>query len=822
MVKRVALSKGWKLFGFSKDEFNIADICRNDFLCDGWYDVSVPGDVHTTLIKYKIIEDPAYGYNSIKCGWVEKKVWIYRTVFDVDAVSLKSDRIILIFEGLDTFADVYVNGELLASYENMLVEHSLDVTGKLKEGGNTLVVKFNIMSEKADRELPPGFWINYSTERAYARKAGYSFGWDWTPRIATVGIWKPVVLFEYSDARISNVQIKTLHIDTGKNSAELGINIQTENLTGAVLNYRISITDEDGNIRNVETESESFTVQLENVRFWWTSDIGRPHLYQIKVELFADRKLADSYECSYGIRTIEVSQKGKDGSARFTFVLNGVEIFARGANWVPVSNFPGAAKDEVYVRLLTMAKDAGMNMLCLWGGGIYEKDIFYDLCDRMGILVWQYFMFACGEYPDFDSEFVALVEDEIEKVVLRLRNHPCIAIWVGNVEGTMLCEKIGLKRPMYGKDLFSVNIPKWLAKLDDTRFYMPSSPYFGETANSIDEGDRHNWDVWFKDVPFTDYKNDLTLFASEFGLHALPVKATVEKYLGCSDPDIDSHLFKFLNKDQSLDRMNYYMERHARVPKNLNEYIDYSMFVQAEGLKFGAEHYRRNFPRTSGALIWQLNDCCPVHSWSMIDVDLIPKASYYYSKRFFAPVMLSLEEIDATTTGIWFINNSLKDYNGKVIVRVRDFFGNEYFSRELEVKIRANTSTKIWEFTVGGRFYPNIIIPDRQRNFYVCARFKENCLPAIRFFGEYSEVPLPKTMLRVESKNNAITISNTNLARFVKIDGELEGLELSDNYFNLEAGSSHTIAACVISGKSIEERDIYVKALNSEAHWIRT
>jgi beta-mannosidase len=736
--------------------------------------------------------------------------------FTVDGRDLDTDRQTLVFEGLDTYATVYVNGKRLAEFSNMLVEHGADVTGRLNQGENTLVVEFHVLSERAKKDLPEGFWINYSTERAYARKAGYSFGWDWAPRIATVGIWKPVALLEYEDARLVCVQIKTSYIDTEKSIAELQVNARTENFTGGRLSYRMFLTDEDGNCRQVEAESGSFSIYLEDARFWWTADLGRPHLYHVVFELLSDGRVADSYVCSYGIRTLEVRQKAADSTNRFIFVLNGIEIFARGASWVPVSSFPAAAGDDVYLRLLTMARDAGMNMLCLWGGGIYEKDIFYNTCDRLGILIWQYFMFACGEYPDFDPEFMASVQDEIEKVVLRLRNHPSIAIWVGNVEGPMISEKIGLNRAMYGKELFETAIPEWLGRLDDTRFYMPSSPYYGETANSMEAGDRHNWDVWFSDIPYTDYRKDSAAFASEYGIHASPARATVEKYLGCADPDIDSHMFKYLNKDQSLDRMNFYMKAHARLPRNLEEYIDYSMLVQAEGLKFGTEHYRRNFPKTGGALIWQLNDCCPAHSWSMIDADLIPKASYYYSKRFFAPLLVSLEEIDATTTGIWVINNRLTGYKGRVTICVRDFFGNEYFREHMEVSVSANTSVRIKDIVVGGRFYPNVIIPDRHRNFYVCAQCEANRLPAIRFFGEYSDVPLPRAKLKVGCSGSDISISATNFARFVKIDGELEGLELSDNYFNLQSGDTHTVSAKVITGKPLGERYLFVKALNSD------
>lgn len=815
MIKKTVLSEDWKLYGFSSGEYDIEAICKADFQCTGWYGIRIPQDVHTTLIENKVIKDPAYGYNAAECAWVEKKVWIYRKKFSVSGEILGSRKLLLVFEGLDTYASIYLNGKKLADYSNMFIEHRLEVTGLLETGENTLVVEFHVMSEMAKRELPEGFWINYSWERAYARKAAYSYGWDWTPRIATVGIWKPVLLEAYNTARLCNVQIKTAEIDREARTARLKVNVGTENISGSNLSYRLTLTENDGSSRVFTSAGRSFEIKVEEARFWWTSDIGDPYLYTVTLDLLDNGAVEDSWQCNYGIRTIEVRQHSEDRENRFLFVLNGVELFARGANWVPVSNSPAAVKEEQYVRLLAMAGDAGMNMLCLWGGGIYEHDVFYDSCDKLGILVWQYFMFACGEYPGDDAGFLECVHEEIEKAVIRLRNHPSIAIWVGNVEGRMLCEKIGLPRPMHGEEMFERHISDWLAQLDDTRFYMPTSPQGVTTANSMTEGDRHNWDVWFTDVPYTDYAKDTATFVSEYGIHAAPARATIEKYLECRDPDINSHLFKYLNKDQSLRRMYYLMEMHAAVPGDIDEYVDYSMFVQAEGLKFGTEHYRRNFPHTGGALIWQLNDCCPVHSWSMIDCDLIPKASYYYSKRFFAPLLVSLEEVDAITTALWLINNTVNDYEDRIVVTVKDFFGNAYFSEEIKASIKANTSVRLKSITVGGRYYPNIIIPDRHRNFYVHAHCRDGLQEAFRFFGNFSEIPLPDARLEVKAEEGKLLVSTDRFARFVKIDGELEGLELSDNYFNLPAGCRREVRTKVHAGKPLRQRQLFAKALNS-------
>jgi len=270
--------------------------------------------------------------------------------------------------------------------------------------------------------------------------------------------------------------------------------------------------------------------------------------------------------------------------------------------------------------------------------------------------------------------------------------------------------------------------------------------------------------------------------------------------------------------------MWFLMEQHIGTPKNLDEYIDYSMFVQAEGLKFGTEHFRRRFPETSGALIWQLNDCCPVHSWSMVDHDLIPKASYYYSKRFFKPIILSLVEIDNTTTELWVINNSLSNYNDEIILSVKDFFGNMYFNENINVTVKANTTKMVKRLTVSGRFYKNVIVPNRNRNYYIIAKDKNGEKQAIRFFGEYKAVPLPTATIRVESLFNEnvleICISTDTYARFVKVDGDIEGLVFNDNYFDIEPLSEKKIQVKARSNWNLRGKKLYVKALNSKKQYI--
>jgi len=816
MTNSIQLKNNWKLYGFYPETYDIQDLCREDYVCDSWYSAEVPGDVHSTLIRHGIIPDPAYSYNVVRCGWVEKRIWIYRTLFDVPKELLEKEHHEILFEGLDTYATVYLNGVKIGNFQNMFVEHTANVGGLLKERGNVLVVEFNILQNMASHKLPQGFWINYSTERAYARKASYSFGWDWTPRIATIGIWRPVYLRAWSGNRIESVHIDTESIDKTNNTARLKIKVSLTNENSG-LSFHLTLRDRNGVVQKFESDTSSFSVELQNAQLWWTHDLGNPHLYDLTLSVMEWGKVIDSWHCNYGVRTIEIIRNGDDGTGRFLFVLNGVPVFCRGANWVPVSSLPGDFKESRYGRLLQMVVEANMNMLSVWGGGIYELPYFYETCDRLGILVWQYFMFACGEYPDYDQSFIDEVHKEIVKVVKRLRNHCCIAIWVGNVEGQHISEKINLQREMYGTRLFNEYIPLWLYDLGETRPYIPTSPFGGPFANSPVAGDRHNWDVWFKNIPYTEYLNDMTTFASEYGIHACPVRTTVEKYLQQENPDFRGHRFLFINKDDGLDRMNFLINYHVGVPQTLDEYIDYSQMVQAEGLRVGSEHFRRNFPRTGGALIWQLNDCFPVHSWSIIDVDLIPKAAYYYARRFFAPVAISLEAVDENNTDIWVVNNTNYQVEKVLHFGVRDHFGNVLSQETITIKVDANCTKRIKRITSGGRFYPNIILPDRLRNFYVFARFEDQQISEKRLLGK-DALFFPQVKLGVEwsSDIKKLRISSMDVfARFVKIDGDINGLSFSDNYFDLEAGQTYEIDVRVLSGQPLQNRKLYVKAINS-------
>lgn len=788
--------------------------------------VTAPMDVHTALLTHGLLEDPRRFTNDLKAAWVERFTWVYRTVFQLDPAP--GARYRLVCEGLDTYCTVFLNGKPAGSTENMLVPHEFDVTSLLQRGENRLLFVFDPMPERASRPLPEGFWTNYSTERAWARKAAFGFGWDWCARLCTVGIWRPVRLEERRFPTLEDVFFATESVSGGAEiscSARIGA---PDGDGGESLTAVFSLRDGERKFAvSAPAENGRFSARLhlKDPKLWWTWDLGEPFLYRAAAALYRGDELLCEREFPFGVRTVRVSLRdGAGGEERFQFLLNDVPVYGRGANWVPVDNLLTLPnRRERYETLLGLAREANMNMLCLWGGGIYEDEFFYDRCDAMGILVWQYFMFACGEVPGYDEGFTSAVRAEVEKAVIRLRNRACVALWVGNVENEMLCEKIGLARPMFGKRLFEREIPAWLKALDPTRAYRSSSPTGGPEANSPVSGDRHNWDVWFKDIPYTEYRRDGCLFASEFGVHASPAAETVARWLPEGEREPGTFGWSYFNKDaEGPSHMDALFRSHTGMPRTLDQAVRFSMLIQADALRCAVEHYRRSMPRNGGALLWQLNDSWPCHSWSIVDYDGIPKAAWYAARKFFAPVSLLLYPSGGDETEICVSNTSRSAFSGTVRVTVQDVLGTCVADETLKAEVPAYTCARLKTLRAGGRFAPNVILPNRRRWYYVSALIPE--IPyseTFRYFCEYKDAALPACTLSCacEKAEGAlrVTLQSSLPARMVSIEGDMRGLSLSDNYFDMNAHTPYTVTVRALRGAAPEARRLFVRALNSPA-----
>lgn len=832
------LNSNWKIRPFDVGAARDLEVASQEYIDYFWMTTTVPGDVHSTLIERNLIEDPFYGHNDLKCQWVEEKVWWYRSTFEFHDGEGKEDRYELIFEGLDTFATVYLNGIELGSTENMFISHTFDVTRELNQGKNVLAVKFDPVHLHV-KDKVQYYWSGFSKKRIWTRKAQSHYGWDWGPRLVTAGIWKDVHLEKRTNAKIDSVFAKTVSILPDKAIVEVDLEIKKFSRNKA-FEVQVSLADADHTISaaahpmNVGKNTK-MVLEVPHPKLWWTHDLGTPHLYQLQVELFADGSKVDARKEDFGIRTIEVRQTDESGSNRFTFVLNGVEMFAKGANWIPIDSFIAAVPDARYQHLIGMAKDANMNMLRVWGGGIYEKDVFYQECNRLGILVWQDFMFACALYPDYNKNFMANVREEIIHVVKRLRNHPCIAIWCGNNENDWLYEALSssgeIPHPFYGEKIYHELMPELLEELDPTRLFWPSSPFGGNDHNSRDHGDTHNWQVWHGNIEprkfgepqrvdysveglsFKNFKKDTTLFASEFGMHASSNRYTLARNIPKDQFFWGSEEMAYRNKDIHHPKGILLMEGYTGVPNHLDEYISYSMLTQAEGLKFGIEHYRRNKPHTSGALVWQLNDCWPGTSWSVIDYYLLPKASYHYARKFYSPILLTIDHNPGDTIEIWVVNDRLELYLDEIELAVYAFNGEKVYTKTWSVFVEANVSKQI--DSVVEREALNGLHPEEA---VMVLRSKNNkAYENMYYFRDQKELRLAGAELKVEVNEavNEVTISTNNLARMVTIELDMEQLVIEDNFFDLLAQESKTIKISQAQGKEIAWGSLRVSALNS-------
>lgn len=825
----------WKLMDFAPGEGREKAVFQPDFDDSGWYDAPVPGDVHRALIAAGRIPDPFYDRNEGEAAWMEEREFWYRTRFPGGPVPDRDERVLLTFHGLDTYAVIYLNGSLLGRSQNMFREAVFDVTGKLLWGKeNTLAVRFDPPLSKLDpQETFRSTW-GRNPERVFMRKAQFGYGWDWGPRLPTIGIWRPVELKRYHGGALLGAQFNTLRLAPDHSSALVMVRVEASIFESAGPNrpgawkaeVRLTAPGEKKPVIDAVLPLDQaggqpdltayFTVA--GPRLWWTHDLlpageTQPFLYDLRVTLRKGKAVADVIEQKVGIRTLALDQSpdpDEPGTRFFRFVLNGRPIFAKGANWIPADSFVGAIPDERYTRLLEMARDANMNMLRVWGGGIYEHDVFYDLCDRLGLLVWQDFMFACAMYPEHIPHFAAEVEAEARYQVRRLRSRPSLALWCGNNENQWLHDrnnpdKPGLKVP--GSLYYDRILPEVVAALDGVTPYWPSSPYGGSDHNSMEDGDRHNWWVWHggpprrfgepvtvdqspEGVSYRHYAEDFGRFISEFGMHAAPVYETLrrvipEDQLYHHSPSMDHH-----NKDNPKNKGDNLMETVTGLPEGLAEYIDFSMIAQAEGLKFGIEHFRRRTPHCSGALIWQLNDCWPVLSWSIVDYYGFCKAGYYYTRRAFAPLLASFRE-EEDGVSLWITNDRREPFAGRVTVRLARFDGETFWELPVEVDVPGGCSREAARWS-SAELGP---APDR----YLLVRPAEGDFPANRhFFRPIRDLRMATSRPEVTFEPDgdyalAVTVKASDYVYFFHLTHPSEYTRYSDNYFDVEPGEKRTI-----------------------------
>lgn len=833
------LSNGWKVKDYPPDDKPSHEIAQPDYVDYFWIETNVPADVHTILKDNHLIEDPFYAHNDLKCRWVEEKEWWFRKTFQWEPAQNKNERQVLTFHGLDTFATIYLNGLEVGSTENMFIAHSFDVTRLLDTGRNTLAVKFDPVAKHVGDKIKY-HWSGFSKERIWTRKMQSQYGWDWGPRLLTAGIWKDVELNTVPATTMKDVYAFTKEIT--EDHAILNVEMAFDNLIQdseyvieAVLsNQKHQIV----NTAVIDSNQCTLEIDVADPDLWWTHDLGEPNLYELCLSLNMAGERVDSYSTTIGLRTIDVKTETVEGDGAFTFVLNGVELFAKGANWIPIDSFVAGVENQRYEEMIDLSVKANMNMLRVWGGGIYEKDIFYQQCNQKGVLVWQDFMFACALYPDYNKNFMRNVEEEIDGVVRHLRNHPCLALWCGNNENDWLHEALAssgeIKDPFYGEQIYHALIPKRLKQLDPIRFYWPSSPYGGNDHNSRTVGDTHNWQVWhgnieprlfgepqnvdysIEGISFKNFKNDNTRFCSEFGMHASSNVLTLKENIPMDQFYWGSPEMDYRNKDIHHQKGILLMEGYTGIPENINDYVMFSMLTQAEGLKFGVEHYRRNKAVTSGALIWQLNDCWPGTSWSLIDYYRLPKASYYYARRFFDPVLFSLDFNEEEKKIALHLTNDLRTfYRDDLKLSVITFNGDILYEKEWSADCPPNTTRIVDAIAQDTLFtearedevYLKLTTGTGYRNLY--------------YLKDQKDLNLKNAVIKatIDFTDQSITLLSDVLVRMAVLEPLKKGMLFSDNFVDLEPGIPFTITLQNGSLSEKEWRQLKIKTMNeSKVH----
>jgi beta-mannosidase len=555
---------------------------------------------------------------------------------------------------------------------------------------------------------------------------------------------------------------------------------------------------------------------LPNPALWWPHGYGEQALYDLDISLWRGDTRLDTFRDRVGIRTVKLDQShdpDEVGTQNFTLVVNGVPIFAKGANWIPADLLNGRVNRARYAELLRLLVEANGNMLRVWGGGQYEQDDFYRLADEMGVMIWHDFMFSCALYPDDDAQFVHEVRIETEYQLRRLRNRASVVLWVGNNENDWIEDMRHWEQPGHdfgGKRLYHEVLPEVVARLDPSRPYWPSSPYGGNDHNSAECGDRHNWCAWhgqvqprhFGEEPQRDwspygvsyrrYAEDKARFISEFGLHALPVFETLRRNVPASEHTFGSPDLLFRNKDDPKNKGDMLMLAHTGLPKDLPEYIDFSMICQAEGLKFAVEHYRRRKFHCSGTLIWQWNDCWPGLTWSLLDYYAFPKAGYFFVKRAFAPVMASFKDEPDGSVSLWLVNDTLSPLDDALTWVHGTFNGDILSQGEVNAHVPPNSVIQM------ARITPEILGTGNRQRQYLWVRSSGGHFPDNRhFFAEIKDLVRHRPNVQVvwHQDGDALIadISTDTYAYFARLFVPLEGTRYSDNWFDVPPGETRRV-----------------------------
>lgn len=797
-----------------------------------WLPARVPGTVHTDLRLNGLIPDPFYGTNEHELQWIDKKDWEYQTSFELHEGWAKLPRIEIVFEGLDTYADVSVNGRHVLSADNMFRSWRADIKALLREGTNTVTVRFRSpIAEDLPKLERLGYDLPASNDQAelgglgdrrvsvFARKAPYHYGWDWGPRLVTCGIWREARIEAWGGPVLRDVFIRQDRV--APEAAELAAVVEVEAAAAWEGRLRVSAGEavwERQVALKPGLQEVELPLNLAQPKLWWCRGLGEPAMYTFKAELIgANGKLEADAAVRTGLREIKLVREKDEAGASFRFELNGVPVFAKGANHIPNDSFVTEVTAERYRHEIASAAASGMNMLRVWGGGIYEQDVFYELCDEYGLLVWQDFMFACSMYPG-DAAFLENVAREAEHNIKRLRNHPCIALWCGNNEidsaWSHYAENAGWGwKETYAADVreriwadyeavFHDILPRAVERLAGGIAYWPSSPLRDLTGDVEQhaykvsgEGDIHYWGVWHAVEPFANYNTRIGRFMSEYGFQSFPELDSVLKYAPESALELESDIMLAHQKNGRGNQLiKEYMDIYLPVPRDFKAFLYMSQVLQAEAIRTAIEAHRRNKPYCMGTLYWQMNDCWPVASWAGMDYYGRWKALQYAVRRSFGDVMLSVYEPEDGKIAVSIVSDKRENVSGTLRLMLYDVGGGVLKEMAQAVDIAADSAVEAVSFSreawLENRDPRQVVLlasleldgaPADSKPFYFVSG-KDLILPAAQI--EVREVP--------GSGGAKYTLVSGLLARQVWIQAEREGI-FSDNYFDMMPGVPVTV-----------------------------
>ena len=656
--------------------------------------VNLPSEAHADLYAAGLIPHPyGEGDEEQQLQWIPQHQWDYSLKFDVDNKVWNQDNIDLIFNGLDTYADVWINGEMILHSDNMFVRYEKDVKNLLKKRDNELKVRFYPFDAQRD-SLIETYRLRFPEKYAVMRKAAYQNGWDWAPRYLNIGIWKNVELWGWNDYKIENIAFLTKNV-TGE-SAEMIANISITNDFDGVLRFDIFGNEEKLAEKSFSDKGKSLVsipFTLENPELWWPNEMGEQTMTEFEVKIYKGNKLVDIQEVKTGICKIELIEEPDSIGCAMYFTVNGKKVYIKGANYVPEEMIETWMSKEKTLKLLTECVPAHFNMLRVWGGGIYPPDYFFDICDSLGIMVWQDFMFAGTTYP-YSDEFLNNVKEEAIQQVIHYQNHPSLALWCGNNEVSEGYVNWGWQQSMgwsdddyaemkHGMDtLFVVIFSEVVEKYDGTRSYWASSPKNGwGKSESLTEGDVHYWGVWWGEQPYEAYLEKVGRFNSEFGYQAYPNIETKHQKHPRGEELIQKHIIKYIHDDDAVI--------------SSDQYVYYSQLSQAYGIGLAIEAQRAAKPRSWGSLYWQLNDAWPVISWSSIDYAGNKKILHEKLKELYAPILIGVLPTTDGNFTFYAVSDLYRDINADLVLNVRDFDKNLLKSYSEKVQIPENGCTHL-------------------------------------------------------------------------------------------------------------------------------